>query len=128
MLTPSPRLRPLKRTPTKQSQPAQFVVERRSGARAGVEGVEVELLVGRVHAVVGETEADQESVEAKFALQGSDYRDRAALAHEDGTFAEAAFHGAGGHLDGPGGDRYDDPGRAAVGFEGDRAAFGAALG
>ena len=46
------------------SQVRQFIVKRGGGAGAFVQGVEVELLVGAVDAVVAQAKADEERVDA----------------------------------------------------------------
>src|SRR6476646_6615992 len=70
---PPPRTR--KKTPTSDGLGCQRVQNARPGADALVEAFQVELFVGRMHAVIVEREADQERVHAEHALEVGDDRD-----------------------------------------------------
>src|SRR5688572_13201218 len=88
-----------------RSKFSELVVEGGGGAGAFVEGVEVELFVGAVDAVVGEAETDEDRVDAEGGFEEGADGDGAALADEDGGDAEAGLDGGFGEGHGLGVDR-----------------------
>src|SRR4051812_31964847 len=77
-----------------ESELRKLEVKRGGGARALVERVEVELLVGRVHPIIREAEADENRIDAEGAFEQCADRNSATFADQNGGDAEARLDGS----------------------------------